>query len=928
MPIKKRLIAALLTMFASFACFSEVDAASVKAASAKVSADVTGDARLEPKFLGEFGGIEEYQLANGLQILLFPDPTSTSTTVNITYRVGSRDEGPEEYGVAHILEHLLFKGTQGHPDIVDAMGQRGVGFNGTTSVDRTNYFASFSANSDTLDFLLGLEADRMVNSRIAPSDLEAERIVIRNELERSADIPSSVLRQRVMETAFSWHPYGRAVIGTVAGIEQMSVVRVQSFYKKYYRPDNATLLVGGAFDKNSTLVKIARLFGPISVSNEAVTHDITAEPPQDGDRSVTVRRVGGQPLLRVSYHVPALSHPDTAALIIYGHLMSVFPSGRLYRHLVEKGMVVSAELGGAGSADPGTSNAVAELAPGMDIDVVERELLALIEGGHGETFYETELARARDIAINELRHHLQSPQSSIQRISDVLAAGHWRLTFQLLEDLRKVTLADVLRVQSTYFRPANRTVGRYLPSPAFERVQIPKTPLLTDRAAGMNPPPQVEVGELLEPKPLILAKRMSRSTLKSGIELYTLRRQTRGNVVQARLQLAWGDHDSTAKWRGADILGALLSEGSEKRSKQMVLDTLIQLNAGFDVSSGPQGVTVYVGAERDTLLPALALVAELMRHPLLPKDAFERDRQGTLTFLEARRQQLETIRRDATRDHFNRALGLKPGDSDYLGSTDENLLRVRLVTIEDLRRFHAKYWSADEMRVIVVGAVPDGLAEKVEHLFGDWKLPDHPKFVRHRPVHVDVPAARFDTVVVDKADALMQMEAGLPISLSDAEYPAMQMAMIIFGTGGLESRLSQRIRVREGLSYGIQTKLDADFFGNRGAFTIRTSFAPGARDRVIAAVQEEIQRMSDNGVTPAELMRAKYQIAEGRRNGRSNLRTLCGLINSLAERDLNWAQVQIEDEETDNISVEMVNAAWRKYVRPDGFVTSTAGSFK
>lgn len=305
-----------------------------------------------PTPVRELGGIEEYRLPNGLQVLLFPDATQTTTTVNITYRVGSRHEAPGEYGMAHLLEHMLFKGTARQKDIPGAMAQRGVRFNGTTTVDRTNYFASFNANADTLAFLLDLEADRMVNSRVAKADLDTEMTVVRNEFERGENQPFAVLVQRVNAAAFAWHPYGHATIGPKSDIENVPIEKLQGFYKRFYRPDNATLLIAGAFDKAATLALIGQHFGPIARPAAPVPQPYTVEPAQDGERSVVVRRVGGQPILLANYHVPAITHPDTPALIVYGLLMSLQPSGQLYKQLVEPKLAVAAGLAGTGASTP------------------------------------------------------------------------------------------------------------------------------------------------------------------------------------------------------------------------------------------------------------------------------------------------------------------------------------------------------------------------------------------------------------------------------------------------------------------------------------------------------------------------------------------------------------------------------------------------
>ncbi|HEY1127905.1 MAG TPA: pitrilysin family protein, partial [Roseateles sp.] len=796
-----------------------------------------------PALVRELGGIEEYRLPNGLQILLFPDTTQTTTTVNITYRVGSRHEAPGEYGMAHLLEHMLFKGTQRQKDIPGAMAQRGVRFNGTTTVDRTNYFASFNANTDTLAFLLDLEADRMLESRVAKADLDTEMTVVRNEFERGENQPFAVLSQRVNAAAFAWHPYGHATIGPRSDIENVPIEKLQAFYRRYYRPDNATLLIAGAFDKAATLALIGRHFGALASPAAPLPQPYTVEPAQDGERTVVVRRVGGQPILLANYHVPAITHPDTPALIVYGLLMSLQPSGQLYKQLVEPKLAMAAGIGGVGGADPNLSSAYAVLPPDADVAKVETLLLDLAEGRTAQPFDESELARVRDIAVNSYRQQMKSPEALIQQISGLIAAGDWRLLFQLMEDIPKVTLADVQRVRAAYFRPANRTLGRYLPASGVERVEIPAAPPLAQRLAELKAPPKVEEGEQLDPVPAVLETRTGRAVLPSGISLHTLRKQTRGNTVVLLMQLRWGERDATFARNGTGLIGRLMDEGSAGYTRQQLQDALIKLRASFNVTSYDQGATVFVSAERDTLLPALRVAADALRRPQLPQGAFDRELKAAIAGIEASRQEPGVLRQEAARAHYNQARGVSLGHPDYVMGVDERIANLKATTLDDVKRFYADYWSANETQVSVVGALPEGLDAEVERLFGDWKKPAAPKFVRHIPQLVAVPPARFDAIARDKANAIVRLHQALPLNAEDPDYPALELAVHIFGGGGLESRLSERVRQKEGLTYGIGAALSAGFWGNAGSFAIQASYAPDKRDRVIAVVQEEVARM-------------------------------------------------------------------------------------
>ena len=225
-----------------------------------------------PQKLASVEGITEYRLDNGLRVLLFPDPSRPKVTVNLTVFAGSRHEGYGETGMAHLLEHMVFKGTPNHSDIPKALKEHGAQFNGTTWFDRTNYFETLTATDENLDFALKLEADRLVNSFIKGSDLATEMTVVRNEFEQGENSPENVLEQRMMAVAYEWHNYGKSTIGNRSDIERVPIERLQGFYRKHYRPDNALLVVAGKFDEKKALDLITRYFGALKRPETEARH--------------------------------------------------------------------------------------------------------------------------------------------------------------------------------------------------------------------------------------------------------------------------------------------------------------------------------------------------------------------------------------------------------------------------------------------------------------------------------------------------------------------------------------------------------------------------------------------------------------------------------------------------------------------------------
>ena len=297
----------------------------------KPEAKPKGAAPPAPSKVTSVEGITEYLLGNGLHVLLFPDPTKPTITVNVTYQVGSRNENYGETGMAHLLEHLMFKGSPRHPNIPQELTAHGARPNGSTWYDRTNYFETFRATDENLKWALDLEADRMVHSYIAKKDLDSEMTVVRNEFEMGENDPEGILDERVLSTAYLWHNYGKDTIGARSDIEKVPIDRLQAFWRTYYQPDNAYLLIAGRFEEAETLALVNRYFGPIPRPKRVPQKTYTAEPTQDGERRVTLRRVGDVQAICVAYHVPSGPSPDSAAVDLLGEILckrrinSLFP---------------------------------------------------------------------------------------------------------------------------------------------------------------------------------------------------------------------------------------------------------------------------------------------------------------------------------------------------------------------------------------------------------------------------------------------------------------------------------------------------------------------------------------------------------------------------------------------------------------------------
>ena len=325
-------------------------------------------------------GIAEYALGNGMHVLLFPDPSKETVTVNVTYLVGSRMEGYGETGMAHLLEHMMFKGSPRHPEVWSELEKRGAQNNASTWFDRTNYYEVLPATGDNLAWALEMEADRMINANIAQADLDKEFSVVRNEFEIDENEPGNILSERMWSTAYLWHNYGKTTIGSRADIEKVPATTLKRFYKKYYRPDNAVLVIAGKFDQAAALELVAARFAGLANPAAPLEQTYTTEPVQDGERVVTLRRNGDVQVVGLVYHVSAGGDPDFAAVRAVGEILTSEPSGRLYTGLVKAGLATSVSFEALALHDPGALELDATVPASQPIEAVRDKMIAIVEG--------------------------------------------------------------------------------------------------------------------------------------------------------------------------------------------------------------------------------------------------------------------------------------------------------------------------------------------------------------------------------------------------------------------------------------------------------------------------------------------------------------------------------------------------------------------
>lgn len=812
-------------------------------------------------------GITEYHLPNGLRVVLFPDPTKPNVTVNVTYFVGSKHEGYGETGMAHLLEHLMFKGTPKTPNVPQALTERGARPNGTTWLDRTNYYETLPASDANLSWALSFEADRMVNSFIARKDLDSEMTVVRNEFEKGENSPSVVLQQRVLQEAYIWHNYGKPTIGSRADIENVPIDRLQAFYRKYYRPDNAMLVVAGRFEEAKALQLIQDTFGRLKLPAEPVPHTYTEEPAQDGERSVTLRRVGDEAAVMAAYHVPEGAHPDFAAIDVLTEVLGDTPSGRLYKALVEPKKAVGTDASNVQARDPGMLIFSAELRKEQPLGPARDALLATVEEAASKPFTAEEVQRAKTSLLKQMELVLNNSERSAVFLSEWAAMGDWRLLFLHRDRIEAVKPEDVTRVAATYLKPSNRTLGEFVPTEKPDRSEMPPRVDVAAMLKDYKGHAAVAQGEAFDPTPANIEKRVHRSQLPGSLKLALLPKKTRGGMVNVALTLRFGTEQSvTGRVDAAETAGAMLMRGTKTKTRQQVQDALDKLKARVSVSGGAMNATASLEVPRENLAEALALVAEVLREPRFDAQEFAQLQQERLAGLEKARTQPDALGSLA----FQRALAAQypKGHPYYVSTLDEELADAKATTLEQVRAFHRDFYGASYGEFAAVGDFDEAaLKAQVEQLFGTWKSPA--PYVRVPQKYADAGAQAVALETPDKANAFFIAGENLKLRDNDADYPALVLGNFVLGGGFLNSRLATRIRQKDGLSYGVGSSLSAGPIDEVGTFLAYAIYAPQNAGKLEAAMREELSRAVQQGLTGEELEKARAGLLEYRQSGRA-----------------------------------------------------------
>ncbi|MBS7255955.1 M16 family metallopeptidase [Flavobacterium branchiicola] len=880
-----------------------------------------------PKYITNVEGIKEYSLNNGLKVLLIPDASQSNMIVNIVYNVGSRNEGYGEKGMAHLLEHMLFKSTKNLGDIKKMLSDKGGNANGTTWYDRTNYYEIFPSSDENLKWSLEMEADRMINATILQTDLDKEFSVVRNEFEIGENNPDGVLQERIISTAYLWHNYGNSTIGSKEDIERVKANRLRVFYEKYYQPDNSTLVIAGKFDEKKALQYVGQYFAVIPKPKRVLDKTYTIEPAQDGEKFVELKRAGDSKNVGALYHTAPYADKDYAAIDALAEILTADPSGYLYKSLVETQKVSSIYYWQPTVRDASFMYFGVAVPNTKDIKATEDIVRAELDKIATTKYTDEDVSRAKAKIIKQIEDVKNNTISYAINITEVIGSGDFRLGYLYRDTVEKLTKEDIQRVAEKYFRSNNRTVGVFIPSK--EEARVKSVEYTDEQIAAIT---KDYKGKALEKEAAPfeasiknLKQNLTEGKLSNGVKYGLIKKEIKGGKVQANFKFPVSNEKELAgKVDTGGILAQLLTTGTTTRTKEQIQDRLDQLKSSINFNFSRQILSVNIATYKDSFKEVMEILGDLLVNSTFPENELNKTITEYNTYLESNLNDPQTI---AVTEIARQTGNYSRESIFYTPTISEQIEAFKKIKQKEIVDFYKNILGGNNGVGSVVGDLDaKTTAQILENTFGKWNSKS--KYELAKPTYFETSKLDKDYSTPDKENAIALGKINFKMDRNSPDYPAFVMANEILGSGGfLSARIPMRLREKEGISYGAGSFIEVPLTNDVAFWEYYALLNPTKKNAVEVAVKEEISKALKDGFTAEELKSNLVSWQNERKTRLGSDDTLMNLVNTYLQFNVPLEDYDDLENKVKALKVEEVNTALRKYLSLDKMTSIYAGDF-
>ena len=883
--------------------------------------------------------VEEYRLDNGLRIILAPNDKENKIFMNTVYLTGSLNDPKGKGGLAHLLEHLAFKGTKNvkGDEFQRRLDQYTLMTNASTDYYSTKYTNVIRPEKTALSEVIFLEAERMDQLVLQEKYVPTEIDIVKREREIRLDQPFSVLMDQVFKSAYGNQYLGRLPIGDLNELQSINMQELNQFYRSWYAPNNAFMVISGKFDKAEVLKQIDSHFSPIQSRSVPAQVKVPAlKPEQIQQREFTVQK--GSDLAKFNIYLNGPDEKIKTALAVSPTLYTLQPSGHLYQSMVESGKSTMVQSSTWLDKDFNLVFMGAIYAPNHQPKTVEQSLVQGVE--QSQPFTEAELNRVKNLTRNQADNIKNSATALGSRLSDYAVAysGDWSQYFKDLNAIENLNVSQVNQVYKGFLKPEYRISGNILPTPEDQKkaqevtqTEAPKKTL--DQQVETEEPLkdvsvyQAEVKQYVAQSKQYLSakdKQIQRGKLKNGIKYALFPTNIRDDKVYATISLDFGTAQSLMnKGEILDLTAYLMLRSSETQSLQQIADKIIEVGGSATASPSSNGLNIQISAKKEKFAEFFQYVVDVLKNPAFEQSQFDLIKGQTLSSLDRPYTEPDTV---SSLTMARTIEVYQPGDIRFHFEPELATRQFKAATREQVVALYQQFFKTHHAHIAVTGEFqPKSIQKMLKNSFADWKAAQ--PYERLKSEYRSYPAQKIHALSEQREFGSYQALLTFPVGADHADVPALQVFRHILGDSQLSSRLAQELREKNALVYGFSAHVQFNEWADSGALALGANYTAGKSAQVSQTVHQVLNELLTRGVTEQEVEAAKASILKKRVNALEDDRRIHSMLVPQLEKDRKLIYREKRDQAIAQLTKADIDAVIKKYIKLDQLVEVMADQY-
>lgn len=882
--------------------------------------------------------VEEYKLDNGLRIVLAPNDKENKVFMNTVYLTGSLNDPKGKGGLAHLLEHLAFKGTENikEEEFQRRLNQYTLMTNASTDYYSTKYTNIIRPEQQAIEQVLDLESERMDKLVLQEKYVPSEIAIVMREREVRMDQPFAVLMDKMWKSAYGNQSLGRLPIGDLDELQSIKMQELNKFYRQWYAPNNAIIVISGKFDKTAVVKYIDQKFSPIAARQIPEQAKVPVlDSAQIQQREFVVQK--GSDLAKFNIYMNGKNDQIKTTLALAPYLYTMQPSGHLYSSMVEAGTSTAVQSSTWLDRDFNVVFMGAVYAPNHDQKKVAADLISGVE--QNKAFNDAELKRVKSLIQNQADNVRNNAVAMGGRLSEYAVSyqGGWDQYFKDLKEVQALKLNDVNQTLQQFLISSHRISGDIQPTPEDQKKALEQQKskdIKTRDQSKEKPEPfkdiQVYQNEVTQyqqssqQRLQAIEPQIQRGKLSNGMQYALYPTTTPDDKTYASIHVNFGN--TTSLFNQSEIIeltAYLLLRASDRYSLQDIADKSIDAGGVAVAQAAENGMIIQINAKKEKFDAFFNYIIEVMKNPKFEQSQFDLIKQQSLSALNRPYTEPETVSALTMARLLER---YQPGDLRYHFEPELAKKHMQAASNEQVKALYKKFFAMDHAQVAVTGQFDAQKMQKtLQKSFGRWSSTQD--YQRVSAPYVAYSAKTVHALAEQREFGNYQALLTLPMRYDDPDAAAMYVFSYILGNSQLSSRLAMELREKNALVYGFGSQLDLDQFENSGALTIQANYSAGKSAEVSRSVHKVLQQLLTRGVTAQELEAAKADMMKKRVTSLDDARSIHAMLGAQLETNTTMKKREQRDQEIAKLTKADVDAVIKKYIQLDRLVEVMADQY-